>query len=80
MLWGEISRLKLLLAVGQDERNVTQLIAATGLSQANASKRLRVLTQAGLPIRRKIGMHGFYLTPAASVFKLCETGKPGLRY
>ena len=30
---GEVSRLKLIFAVGNGEKNVSQLIAATGLSQ-----------------------------------------------
>jgi predicted transcriptional regulator len=45
---GEASRLKLIFAAGKGEKNVTQLIAATGLSQANVSKHLHILTDNGI--------------------------------
>ncbi len=67
---GEVSRLKLVFAAGQGEKNVTELIAATGLSQANVSKHLRILTEAGLLVRRKKGIFVLYSTPNAAVFKL----------
>ena len=60
--FGEVSRLKLIFAVGDDEKNVSQLIAATGLSQANVSKHLRILTASGILARRKKGIFVFYST------------------
>jgi DNA-binding transcriptional ArsR family regulator len=74
---GEVSRLRLILAAGNGEKNVTQLIAATGLSQANVSKHLRMLTGSGILIRRKKGIYVFYSTPDSTVFKLCEIVSPG---
>jgi Fic family protein len=59
---GEVSRLKLILAVGNGEKNVSQLIADTGLSQANASKHLKILTDSGILARRKKGIFVFYCT------------------
>ena len=69
---GEVSRLKLILATGNGEKNVTELIAATGLSQANASKHLKILTASGIFVRRKQGIYVFYSTTDSSVFKLCK--------
>ena len=69
---GEVSRLQLIFAVGNDEKNVTQLIAATGLSQANVSKHLKILTDSGIFTRRKQGIYVFYSTTDSSVFKLCK--------
>ena len=68
----EISRLKLIFAAGNNEKNVTQLIAATGLSQANVSKHLKILTDSGIFVRRKQGIYVFYSTTDLSVFKLCK--------
>jgi DNA-binding transcriptional ArsR family regulator len=67
---GEASRLKLIFAAGNGEKNVTQLIAATGLSQANVSKHLKILIDSGILIRRKQGVYVFYSTTDLSVFKL----------
>ena len=67
---GEASRLKLIFAAGNREKNVMQLITATGLSQANASKHLKILTDSGILARRKQGIYVFYSTTDSSVFKL----------
>jgi ArsR family transcriptional regulator len=75
---GEVSRLKLIFAAGNGEKNVSQLIAATGLSQANVSKHLQILTARGFLVRRKRGIFVFYSTPDSSVFKLCEVGNTSL--
>jgi len=71
----EVSRLKLILAVGQGEKNVTQLIAATGLTQANVSKHLKILTDSGILTRRKQGIYVFYSAPYLNFLKLCEAYK-----
>jgi len=71
---GEVSRLKLILATDNGEKNVTELIAATGLSQANVSKHLKILTDCGILARRKQGIYVFYSTVDSSVFKLCDVG------
>ena len=69
---GEVSRLKLIFAVGNGEKNVSQLVAATGLSQANVSKHLKILTDSGILARRQRGIYVFYSTTDSSVFKLCN--------
>ena len=69
---GEVSRLKLIVAVGNGEKNVSQLVEATGLSQANVSRHLQTLTDAGILVRRKEGVCVFYSTADPTVFDLCE--------
>ena len=71
----EVSRLKLMLAVGQGEKNVTELISATGLTQANVSKHLQILTASGFLVRRKRGIFVYYAALAPNFLKLCESFK-----
>jgi len=49
---------------------VTELIAATGLPQANVSKRLKILTDNDILTRRKQGIYVFYSISDSMVFKL----------
>lgn len=57
---GEASRLKLIIAIETGEKNVSQLVAATGLSQPNVSRHLHTLTDAGILARRKKGANVIY--------------------
>jgi len=69
----EASRLKLVHALKGGELNVTDLVAATGLTQANASRHLQVLVEAGILKRRKDGLSVRYAIADKSIFALCET-------
>ncbi len=71
-LLGEPMRLRLLQALHDGERNVTELVEATGATQANASKHLGLLCDAGILRRRKEGMHVFYAIGDPMVFELCS--------
>ena len=68
----EPMRLKILHALWDDERTVGEIIDAVGALQANVSKHLGVLQQAGLVSRRKDGLRVFYRIADPSVFELCE--------
>ena len=68
----EPMRLKILHAVWDEERTVGEIIDAVGGLQANVSKHLGVLQQAGLVDRRKEGLRVFYRIADPSVFDLCE--------
>ena len=59
---GDPSRLKILRTLLDAERPLSQgaLIEATGLSQANASKHLSHLVQAGLVLREPAGNMAFF--------------------
>jgi ArsR family transcriptional regulator len=68
----EASRLRLLGALHGGERNVSELTAATGLTQANVSRHLGVLAEAGLVSRRKEGLNVIYAIADPTIFELCE--------
>lgn len=68
----EPMRLKILHALWDDERTVGEIIDAVGGLQANVSKHLGVLQQAGLVSRRKDGLRVFYRIADPTVFDICE--------
>ena len=68
----EPMRLKILHALWDDERTVGEVIEAVNGLQANVSKHLGVLQQAGLVSRRKEGLRVFYRIADPTVFNLCE--------
>jgi len=69
---GEPSRLEILQALRNGERTVSEILAVTGLGQANASKHLKLLHAAGLVDRRKDGVSTWYRLADADVLRLCE--------
>ena len=68
----EVSRLQVLCCLKSGAKNVTEIIAATGLGQANVSKHLKVLTQAGMVTRQPQGISVFYEIADPIIFDLCE--------
>lgn len=69
---GEPARLHILSALRGGELNVTGLIEATGLGQANLSKHLQLLFRLGFVGRRKEGVSTYYRLADADVFRLCD--------
>lgn len=69
---GEPMRLRLLIALESGERNVTQLVQATGANQANVSRHLQTLADAGILGRRKEGLNVLYHIADPGIFELCE--------
>jgi len=65
-------RLKLITALKEGERNVSELISDTGAQQANVSRHLRTLTQAGILSRRKSGLNVYYFISDPTIFEFCE--------
>ena len=53
------------------EMNVQDLVAATGQQQANVSKHLRRMADAGLVVRRKDGLYAYYRIADPSLSGLC---------
>jgi ArsR family transcriptional regulator len=68
----EPSRLAILQALRGGERTVSQLMADTGLGQANLSKHLQLLHGAGFLDRRRDGVSVAYRLADADVLELCE--------
>lgn len=71
-LLAEPMRLRLLHALFAGERNVNALVAASGGTQANVSRHLQALAEAGILSRRKEGLQVFYAIADPSIFDLCE--------
>jgi ArsR family transcriptional regulator len=69
---GEANRLKLLQALRSGEKSVSDLLRATGLAQANASRHLQTLTEAGILSRRKEGLKVIYSIADQEIFELCD--------
>lgn len=68
----EPMRLRLLNTLHGGEHTVTALVEATGAGQANVSKHLGVLADAGMVRRRKEGLNVFYFIADPMVFELCD--------
>ncbi len=66
------TRLAILRALMPGERSVTQVVVETGANQANVSKHLKMLAEAGLVARRKEGLQVFYRLDDPLVEKLCK--------
>lgn len=69
---GEPMRLQLVHALIDGEKAVGELVEATGATQANVSRHLQTLNNAGILRRRKQGLRVYYRIEDASVFELCD--------
>jgi DNA-binding transcriptional ArsR family regulator len=70
--FGEPARLRILHALRNGHRTVGELVADTGLSQANLSRHLQQLLALGLVARRKQGLFAHYTLADRNVLKLCD--------
>jgi DNA-binding transcriptional ArsR family regulator len=68
----EVSRLQVLSCLKSGAKNVTEIIQATGLGQANVSKHLKVLVQASMVTRHPEGINMYYQISDPMIFELCE--------
>lgn len=69
---GDASRLAILrLLVDRGELSVGQVVDSVGMSQANVSKHLRLLLDAGVVNRRREGTSAYYAVVDGSVERLC---------
>ena len=66
------ARLQLLLHLRSGPMTVSELVAETGMQQANVSKHLQVLHQRGFVRREKEGLFVRYDIANADVFRLCD--------
>lgn len=68
----EPMRLRLLNLLRDQERCVQELVEATETSQANVSKHLKVMLQAGILSRRSEGTSAYYRVEDELIFELCN--------
>lgn len=69
---GDESRLKILRALMSGPITVSQIVEATGQSQANVSKHLSILARCELVNRRKEGTRVWYGIKDPMVLALCD--------
>lgn len=68
----EPMRLRLIQALFDGEKNVSELVELTGGTQANVSRHLQTLTAAHILSRRKEGLQVFYKISDPTIPRLCE--------
>lgn len=69
---GEPTRLRILQTICDAPRHVGEIVELTGATQANVSKHLSLLLQAGVLQRRKDGQRVFYGIRNTLAPRLCE--------
>src|SRR3954453_18660330 len=68
----DATRLAILRSLMGGERSVGQVVQETGRGQANVSKHLKLLADAGLVRRRKEGLQVYYRLDDPLVEQLCD--------
>ncbi len=69
---GEPTRLRILNLLRDGEKCVQDLVEQTSTSQANVSKHLKVMVQAGILSRRSEGNQAYYKVEDELIFELCN--------
>jgi DNA-binding transcriptional ArsR family regulator len=69
----EPARLKILHVICKGEKSVNHIMLETGMAQANASRHLGLMYQAGLLDRRREGTQVFYRVTDLFFLELCRT-------
>ena len=68
----EVSRLQIVCSLKTGAKNVSEIVEATGLGQANVSKHLNMLTKAGIVAREQKGICVYYQIANPFLFELCD--------
>ena len=74
----EPMRLRLLNALRDREKSVTDLVEETGAGQANVSRHLGLLYRYRMVARRKEGLNVYYRIADPAIFEICEVICRGL--
>ena len=69
----EPTRLKIMHAVCDEERSVSQIVEATGATQTNVSRHLNLMYRSGVLSRRRDGNQILYRVADATMVELCRT-------
>jgi len=75
---GEPMRLKILKTICRSEKNVQEIVDATGAGQANVSKHLSMMYENGIVERRKDGLNCFYKLADDGIFEICQIASKGV--
>ncbi|WP_166443038.1 ArsR/SmtB family transcription factor [Phragmitibacter flavus] len=70
--FADATRLSILQELRGGRLSVGELVANLGTSQANISKHLKLLHQAGLLTREREGLQVFYKVSEDSVYEMCQ--------
>src|ERR1035437_4446177 len=70
--FGEPARLRILHALADGERTVSELVRRTGIAQANLSRHLQQLLAMGFVARHKRVLFAYYRLADTDVLRLCE--------
>jgi DNA-binding transcriptional ArsR family regulator len=76
---GEPMRLTILQELREGEKNVTELMETSGATQANVSRHLAVLLNAGMVYRRREGVNAYYGIQDETIFRLCSVACEALK-
>lgn len=68
----EVSRILVLCSLKSGSKNVKEIMEETGLGQANVSKHLKILKEAGFVNRQPSGVSVYYEIADPIIFELCE--------
>ncbi|WP_119070079.1 ArsR/SmtB family transcription factor [Rubrobacter indicoceani] len=68
----EPMRLRLIYALMDGEKTVGELVEETDSLQANVSKHLGILLDAGILGRRKEGLRAYYRITDETIYELCD--------
>ncbi len=69
----EPTRLRIMHAVCDTEKTVTQIVEEIGATQTNASRHLGLMFRAGVLSRRKDGNQVYYSVADPSMVEICRT-------
>ncbi len=72
-LLSEPMRIRVLHAICQDEKTVSEVVEETGGTQANISRHLSTMYQAGVLTRRKQGSFIYYGVADTALTEICRT-------
>ena len=69
----EPTRLRIMHAICETEKTVTQIVEETGATQTNASRHLALMFRAGVLARRKEGNLVYYRVADVAMVEICRT-------
>ncbi len=69
----EPTRLRIMRAICEEEKTVSQIVEELGASQTNVSRHLGIMYRSGVLARRKEGNQVYYRTADATMVDLCRS-------